>query len=195
MKSFIHLLLAASYSAAERAFFNGWFTMSIGFPRAFWLSRDWSGHDAEAISDAANTWNMYAGDPVLAVFLSEFVEVVGINGRNSIVKDSSVFGAYTNQYTAITEPKLILFDSDITLGARLSGNALYNVALHEFGHCLGLLHSQEPHSIMNYTLVLNQSYAPIAVDRVFPTRYDIEYVQKSLFTERPRRKSSSRTPL
>ena len=195
MKSFIHLLLAASYSAAERAFFNGWFTMSIGFPRAFWLSRDWNIYDAKEISDAANTWNMYAGGPVLAVWLSEFAEIAHINVRNSIVKDSSVIGAYSTQYSAITEPRLIIIDSDITIGGLLTGNALYNVALHEFGHCLGLLHSQEPHSIMNYTLVLNQSYAPIAVDRVFPTRYDIEYVQKSLFTERPRRKSSSRTPL
>ena len=63
-------------------------------------------------------------------------------------------------------------NSTTWISTRLSGVALYNVALHEFGHSLGLDHALES-PVMSYVLVLRPDGTAPLVDRLSITADDI----------------------
>ena len=73
---------------------------------------------------------------------------------------------------ALTLHGIILADTDIQLMAGLWGGQLYNVALHEFGHVLGLAHSRQG-TIMGYSLALSPDGDVLPAERVRLTLDDV----------------------
>jgi hypothetical protein len=128
------------------------------------ISPGFSNNQYLEIIQAAHSWNQasgvelfHMGTPADTDVVPELVETGG--------------GTYIRAlYTA--NAHWLVKNSTTWISTRLSGAALYNVALHELGHTLGLDHALES-PVMSYILVLRPDGTAPLVDRISITADDI----------------------
>ena len=116
------------------------------------------------ILQAAHDWNRAAGVELFHM---------GTSYDTNVIPEPVETGGGTYiraLYTA--NAHWLVKNSTTWISTRLSGAALYNVALHELGHTLGLDHALES-PVMSYILVLRPDGTAPSVDRISITADDI----------------------
>lgn len=131
---------------------------------------NWSRTQASTIRDAAALWSRSCPQ-TLYVWDSNETLKIDPDFESVIVRAGS--GGSTTLTAALTLHGIILADTDIQLSAWLWGGQLYNVALHEFGHVLGLGHSR-PGTVMGYSLALAPNGDVLAAERARLTLDDVQ---------------------
>lgn len=138
--------------------------LPTGDPITLHISTDFPPDRSATIRDAAGAWNSALGREALVVVPSTFAEVSAWDGR-SIIQATSEGGGSTVHMIAYGVAGWVRTDTDVRLWNGLEGAALYNVALHEFGHVLGLDHSV-PGTAMGYVLRLGPDRRPLPVGTI-----------------------------
>ena len=131
---------------------------------------DWTHEEAGIIRAAAAQWSHFCPQTIY-VWPSESVTEVSAGDFSSVVVKQG-FGGSTVLTAAITQEGIILAGTDVQLMAGLWGGQLYNVALHEFGHVLGLGHSFAG-TAMGYVLKVGPDGAVLPAERVPLTIDDV----------------------
>ena len=119
--------------------------------------------DASIICQAAAAWNTALGRERLACS----------SAGPGVIYRGGPPGGDTIQRAYLTEVGIIDAGAVVRLGAGLKGDCFYNVILHEMGHVLGLLHSDDMSSIMAYTLVVDASGTPLPCARAHLSPDDV----------------------
>ena len=147
-------------AAAAYVLFPGWNAVTKPGTLTMWLSPEFTRTEGAIIASAAAAWNEAIGEPAISLYWAtkELDRDPG-DQINAIYKTQRV-GGDTTHYAALTTEGLILVDTDVRFSGALWGGSLFNVALHEFGHCLGLLHTDQP-GIMAYSLSISPGGTPL----------------------------------
>ena len=119
--------------------------------------------DAAIVCQAATAWNTAMGRERLACS----------SAGPGVIYRGGPPGGDTIQRAYLTEVGLIDAGAVVRLGAGLKGDCLFNVALHELGHTLGLLHSDVPGAIMSYILVVDADGTPLPCQRALLSSDDV----------------------
>ena len=131
------------------------------------ISADFSSEKAATIVEAAETWNIVLGRPALRILNATFPTGPANDGI-SVVYPSDAFGGSTAHRMTYGVDGWVRVDTDVRISEVLEGVPLYNVALHEFGHVLGLDHSM-PGTIMGYKLLMSQDGSPLPDSKQYLT--------------------------
>lgn len=88
------------------------------------------------------------------------------NELNYIPSNSNSFG-YSVISGNFNGKDWLLTDCNISIKKNLHINTCYNIMLHEIGHCFGLDHSDDKHSIMGSHVSINSEGNVIAHNKVY----------------------------
>lgn len=131
---------------------------------------------SDIVKTAASAWNYsrfsFTFAPDTCVGSDDFTIRFGTvsNGTHAAETGTLVPGTVTNQITKCA----MVFDSSRSWNASMNDPSpveddLYSVALHEFGHCVGLDHSDSPlapSSVMQSELGVGQKYRTLQADDI-----------------------------
>jgi hypothetical protein len=131
------------------------------------VSPSFSGEKAAVIIEAAETWNSVLGRPALRLLTATAPLAPGLDGLSAIYP-SEATGGSTAHKMSYGPGGWVRMDTDVRISEVLEGEPLYNVALHELGHVLGLDHSM-PGTIMGYKLRTTQDGLPLPDTRQYLT--------------------------
>ena len=128
------------------------------------ISPGFSNNQYIEIVQAAHSWNQasgvelfHIGTPTDTDVVAELVETGGGTYLRALYNGNGQW---------------LVKNSTTWISTRLTDAALYNVALHEFGHTIGLDHALES-PVMSYVLVLRPDGTTPLVDRLSITADDI----------------------
>ena len=126
--------------------------------------------------DALNTWNQYLVHMQFAVDRNSILPPSGDDGNTSVTMASSVygesFGSGVLAVTLVTPRDLNLIEADVIFnnayqfdsyrGRLLAGvQDLHRIALHEFGHIVGLAHPNEANPPQTVVAIMNSTISNV----------------------------------
>ena len=122
----------------------------------FQISSDFTIEQQNTIQAAINTWNSYGA----AMSLTKLSKVPYILGDkiNSIIVDRTISSADSvlqSLYVSNNQWLINEVDMRVNIDKMSDQDTLYSAIIHEFGHALGLFHSEDKSSIMGNALSLD----------------------------------------
>ena len=144
---------------------------SLRTPLHMAMSAEFSAADFTIVREAADAWNAAIDTTVLEIWdagAQWHANTIALDGGASgNVMLHAVYSSPARQW--------IVLNISMTISRKLWGNALYNTALHEFGHVLGLDHSSDSR-IMGSVLLLDTDGFPLPTGRITISRDDVNGV-------------------
>jgi Matrixin len=143
--------------------------MHLSLPQGGGPYSDGSASFNASAEDALNIWNQYLVHMQFAVDRDSILPPSNIDGNTSVMMSNTVYGDTFDKnvlaVTIVTPRNGILIEADVVFNSAISwdsyrGNLradmdFHRVALHEFGHVVGLDHPDEANPKQNVVAIMN----------------------------------------
>ncbi len=143
--------------------------MHLSLPQDGGPFTDGSASFNASAEDALNIWNQYLAHMQFAVDRNSILPPSGTDGNTSVVMSNTVygdaFGKNVLAVTLVTPRSSTLIEADVIFNSAISWDSyrgplradedFHRVALHEFGHVVGLDHPDEANPKQNVVAIMN----------------------------------------